>query len=330
LVVSFSSATAIEISDGFNYPVGSRNPGAVTAESDGDGWYNAQDWGEFNTDLGGLHSGEDWNNEGGGASDVGNPVYAVSHGEVVGSRPVTSRGGASVGSVLVLRHILLEGQVVYSLYWHINVIAGLQGEIRRDQQIGTIADIRPALFPHLHFEIRTTAVNLDDLYLNDRGNGYYDSFEALQADGFTLDPSDFIDAHRPISNSDSRSCHTFTSSSTIPQGFGVPWNVFDPTQLLLRASCTSSSVTADVGPATYIYNQGYAFVNNQWQGVTFNCTGGQLVSNAWCPQSAQGTLPNTATQYLAFTCNWTGTKWNCGCRDQQCSQSFWQLQGIQR
>jgi Cell Wall Hydrolase len=124
-------------------------------------------------------------------------------------------------------------------------------------------------------------------------------------------------------------CHLYSVGSTIPNGVGVPWNVFDTTQLLLKASCTSSSVTADVGPATYVYNQGYAWTGT-WTRVTLSCTGDALVSNAWCPQSAQGTLPNNSTFYAAYTCTWTGSQWKCGCRDLACTQNFWQLQGINR
>jgi hypothetical protein len=124
-------------------------------------------------------------------------------------------------------------------------------------------------------------------------------------------------------------CHLYSGGSNVPDGFGVPWDVFDPSTLLLQAFCINSSVTADIGLATYVYNQGYAWVNNTWQQTTFTCTGGQIVSDAWCPNSAAATLPNSATRYLAYTCNWTGTKWNCGCRDQACTQNFWQLQGIQ-
>ena len=125
-------------------------------------------------------------------------------------------------------------------------------------------------------------------------------------------------------------CHTFTSGSTIQQGFGVPWDVFNPSQLLLKAFCTGSSVTADVGPAAYVYNQGYAYANNQWYQTTYTCTGGQIVQNSWCPNSAQGVLQNNSTWYVAYTCTWTGSAWKCGCRDQACSQNLWQLQQIQR
>ena len=124
------------------------------------------------------------------------------------------------------------------------------------------------------------------------------------------------------------SCATLLLGSTIPQGFGTPWNVFNPSELLFKASCNGPQTTANLGPSTYIYYQGYALVNSQWQQISFTCTGGSLVANAWCPTSAQGTLPANATYYMGYTCNLTGTKWNCGCADTACAQSFWQLQKI--
>jgi hypothetical protein len=127
-------------------------------------------------------------------------------------------------------------------------------------------------------------------------------------------------------------CHTFTSvSAPTPfyAGYGVPWNVSNPNQLLLKAFCTSSSVTADVGPATYVWHQGYAWDGSQWNPTNFTCTGGALVSDVWCPNTAEATLPANTAYYVAYTCNWTGTKWMCGCADTTCSQGFWQLQGIQ-
>jgi hypothetical protein len=114
----------------------------------------------------------------------------------------------------------------------------------------------------------------------------------------------------------------------IGTGFGTPWNVFNLSEILLKAYCNGSQITATLGPSTYIYHQGYAWTNNQWQQTTFNCTQGALVSNAWCPASAQGALPQNTTYFVGYTCNWTGTKWNCGCANTQCTQSFWQLQKI--
>ena len=127
-------------------------------------------------------------------------------------------------------------------------------------------------------------------------------------------------------------CHLYTASSAptpFYAGYGVPWDVLNPNQLLLKAFCTGSSITADIGPAAYVYNQGYAYANNQWYQTTYTCTGGPIAQNSWCPQSAQATLQNNSTWYVAYTCNWNGTKWYCGCRDQACSQNLWQLQKIQ-
>jgi hypothetical protein len=33
---------------------------------------------------------------------------------------------------------------------------------------------------------------------------------------------------------------------------------------------------------------------------------------------------------LGYFCTWTGTQWKCGCRASACTQSYWQLQKVQR
>lgn len=126
------------------------------------------------------------------------------------------------------------------------------------------------------------------------------------------------------------SCHAFTSGSTIPSGFGVPWNVFNPSELLLKAFCTDSSITAEVSPATYVYKQGYAWTGSIWRRTNLTCTNGALVSNAWCPNSASANIRANATHYIAYTCQRINNEWKCGCRDSQCDQSYWQLQKIRR
>ncbi len=126
-------------------------------------------------------------------------------------------------------------------------------------------------------------------------------------------------------------CHLYTSSSA-PSPFtanrGVPWNVFNPSELFLKALCTNTITTAQIGPATYVYHQGYAWTGSAWQLIDLTCTGGALVSDIWCPNSAAATVPNTATYYAAYTCNWMNNRWYCGCRDQQCTQPMWQIQRV--
>ena len=123
-------------------------------------------------------------------------------------------------------------------------------------------------------------------------------------------------------------CSSLTLGTTIGTGFGTPWNPFNLSEMLLKAYCSGQTTTAVLGPSTYIYNQGYGWTGSTWTQTTFTCTGGTLVSGAWCPTTAQGTLPQSSTYYVGYTCNWTGSKWNCGCADTQCSQNFWQLQKI--
>jgi hypothetical protein len=37
-----------------------------------------------------------------------------------------------------------------------------------------------------------------------------------------------------------------------------------------------------------------------------------------------------ASDYVAYTCRWTGSRWKCGCRDSACTQSYWQIQSFKR
>lgn len=142
-----------------------------------------------NSDYGGYHPGEDWNGDQGGSSDVGDPVYAIANGVVTA---ITSNVD---GEGIVIEHTLHNGESIYSVYIHIAIKHGLSvgSVVHQGKPIGTIADIT---WPHLHFEIRTKPVNTRDWYPKNRGNGYYASREALYADGFTVNPSDFIDSNR--------------------------------------------------------------------------------------------------------------------------------------
>ena len=124
-------------------------------------------------------------------------------------------------------------------------------------------------------------------------------------------------------------CDILNSGDPVLVGYGASWDVFNPTHLLLKAYCFASAISAQVSPAMYVYSQGYAWTGG-WTPVTFSCTGGALVSNAWCPNSAAAPLPNTAIYYAAYTCQWRDNQWKCGCRDQACTTGYWQLQQIRR
>jgi hypothetical protein len=191
-----------------DYPVGTPpilgGTGYVTEERyDGDNLYNVQDWQEYNSDAGGYHPGEDWNGDGGGSSDVGTPVYAIAGGTVVAIKDKVFTSG-DYGSGIAIEHTLPNGGKIYSVYVHIDITSGLNvGDfVGQGDRVGTIANIT-SLPPHLHFEIRTKSVDPKDWYPNDNGIGYYATIKDLYADGFTVNPSVFIDSHREWSYSGS-------------------------------------------------------------------------------------------------------------------------------
>ncbi len=165
------------------------------------GWHNAQDWRTYNTDYSGYHPGEDWN-YGTGTADVGKPVYAIAAGTVVDTRDALFNDKSGYGSGIAIEHTLPSGEKIYSVYEHIDIASGLSigDPVWQGDRIGCIADTSK-LSPHLHFEIRTKQVDTEDWYPNDNGYGYYASEEKLRADGFTVDPSDFIDSHRSTGGS---------------------------------------------------------------------------------------------------------------------------------
>jgi len=138
-------------------------------------WKVLQGFGDLYKEMGGFHSGEDWNLIGGRPdSDLGKPVYAITKGKVAKKSPLGKPPG-KLGYLIGLEHILAEGQTflipekknqsyyykkeqvskIYSIYIHIKPESGIDTGIQVDkgQTVGYITEISP-LSPHLHFEIR--------------------------------------------------------------------------------------------------------------------------------------------------------------------------------
>ena len=177
--------------DGFDYPIGDRV--RYTEVNDGDGWYVAQEFGEWNSSFSKYHLGEDWNAESGGNTDCGLPVYAIANGTIVYANIASGWGG-----VLIVRHKLPDGTQVESLYGHMGSFAKTSGDVALGDQIGTIGDGSEGgtTYPcHLHLEIRTAGCS----NWGQPGPGYSDT---LKPAGWT-DPSEFIDSHRTSTSSGS-------------------------------------------------------------------------------------------------------------------------------
>ena len=118
------SYTSARLADGFDYPVG---------KPDAYGYYVYRGFSQNG------HLGEDWNGNGGGNSDEGDPIYSIANGIVVFSEDY-ARGW---GNVVIVRHAYRgkSGQVEFvdSLYGHLKVRSVKLGQqVTRGQVVGTM------------------------------------------------------------------------------------------------------------------------------------------------------------------------------------------------
>jgi hypothetical protein len=182
----------VPISDGFDFPVGPRGDNVdvfkthkVDATLVDPAYFKS-----FNV----WHTGEDWNGRGGGDSDLGDSIYAISHGRVVefGDYP------PSWGNIVLLEHALPDGSRVWSQYAHLEqIMVGQVGQlIKRGQQIGTMGKgAKTTQYPqgrwiaHLHFEIRRTKLPIT--------NWQPTVADRNQVLTHYINPTPFINARRP-------------------------------------------------------------------------------------------------------------------------------------
>ena len=135
------SYSTTKLADGFDYPVGKPNA---------DGYYVYRGYSPNG------HLGEDWNGNGMGDTDEGDPVYSIANGVVVFSEDY-ARGW---GNVIIVRHAYRESnwQIAFidSLYGHLKVRSLREGQqVTRGQLLGTIGCGPHRMYAaHLHFEIR--------------------------------------------------------------------------------------------------------------------------------------------------------------------------------
>ncbi len=210
---------ATSISNGFRHPLGSGflTEGATTSWSGTDegrytdpatgatyhGFYTATDFNEkvWLTDHYSYHLGEDWNGSGGGNTDLGVPVLAISNGQVIQAAQSADPG---LGYYVVIRHdlpspIVVNGittSTIVSLYAHLQSAPGVQVDdyVSIGQQIGNLGSTGDSALAHLHFEIRLGV-----------GAGFQDA-DGYNRDGAPtgwVDPTDFINQHRTLGSAQS-------------------------------------------------------------------------------------------------------------------------------
>lgn len=164
-----NATNPVPVSDGFDFPVG---------PPDAKKYYNAQGFQKN------QHLGEDWNGNGGGNTDKGDPVFAIANAKVV----VAEDFGSGWGNVVRLLHNIgtkEHPRLIESLYAHLDKMNVKVGDIlKRGEQLGTIGDAHGAYWAHLHLEMRwKPGMEL--------GGGY-----GTDTTGFLV-PTKFIRSHRP-------------------------------------------------------------------------------------------------------------------------------------
>lgn len=129
--------------------------------------YNAQKYWDDNPQRGGRHTGDDLNGIGGMNTDLGDPVFAIANGLVV-YRGEPSR---SWGNTLILAHRTLEGQILLSMYSHLDKSHVPYGRlVHMGEIIGTVGTAHNHYPAHLHLEMRdSTGVYIGPGYTSNPG-----------------------------------------------------------------------------------------------------------------------------------------------------------------
>jgi murein DD-endopeptidase MepM/ murein hydrolase activator NlpD len=188
-------ASSFPVADGFDFAVGDANgQGSYIDNSTGKeyhGWYVAVQFAEQYS-LG-IHTGEDWNGNGRGSTDLGQDVHAVANGRVV----FAEHCGRLWGNVIVVEHQYFENEArrkILSLYAHLNEIKVSNGQdVKRRQVIGTIGQDPEKLFsPHLHLELRW-----DETLAATYWPSSYGKDQAWVSEHYAA-PTPFINSHRNI------------------------------------------------------------------------------------------------------------------------------------
>ena len=131
-------------------------------------------------------------------------------------------------------------------------------------------------------------------------------------------------------------CLKFPSTSAPPTGYAVSWDVFDFAKpLLVKTNCpnsgTSLTMTVGKGDATqYVWGTPHIYTGTAWRAQTLSGTDG---GSGWLTGSGTKNIttpfaPTTANPmyFVGYVCANISSTWKCGCENQTCPTSKWQLQ----
>jgi Peptidase family M23 len=161
-----------KLADGFDHAVG--KPDAKHYHKDRGFWPNG-------------HLGEDWNGDGGGDTDYGDPIYSIGHGVVVLAENVH----AGWGNVMIVRHAFRDASgkidMIDSLYGHLKEMKKKVGDrVERGELIATMGNNFGMYSAHLHLEIRKNlSIGMNRTRFAQDYSNYYS-------------PTAFIESHRHL------------------------------------------------------------------------------------------------------------------------------------
>lgn len=141
----------------------------------------------------GLHTGIDLNGPEGGDTDLGQPVHALTDGEVVFAGPA-GPNDRSWGNLVVIWH---PGPAVWTRSAHLRDVLVRVGQcVAAGQQIGTVGKGWNGIHPaHLHFDIIVKKpAGWDDWPMHDRKRleeTYYDPWKFLTEKVKPIDPPEW-------------------------------------------------------------------------------------------------------------------------------------------
>ena len=187
---------SLPTADGFQLPFGDGTASATYVSTHGvsfTGWYVAAGFLDqtYLRDRGALHPGEDWNGVGGGDTDLGQPVLAAAAGRVES----IELGAPGWGNVMMLRHVTLAGETVFTVYAHVEHISVVEGElVRRGERLAKVGKgERDRYWAHVHLEVRKANM----AYFPP---SFWPSSHDLDSDWVRThyyEPRAFLSAHRP-------------------------------------------------------------------------------------------------------------------------------------
>jgi hypothetical protein len=176
------------LADGFDFPVG---------KPEAKGYHKARGY----TSNG--HLGEDWDGDGGGDTDLGDPIYVIGRGVVVLSEDVH----LGWGNCVIVRHAFRDAtgkiDMVDSLYGHLLDRKVKVGQVvERGEVVGRMGSNNGMYSAHLHLEVRKNlAIGMNRTKFARDSSNYYS-------------PTAFIQSHR----------HLYPDSGK----YEIPINTFAP------------------------------------------------------------------------------------------------------